>query len=429
MNWLLARLLKRKLGNSIDDVKKRLLFVFSVIALSSSFLVFFSFSLYLVLNEEKQLETLLTSFEQIGAEHYGFAVDKQTTLGTFVNAYYSERVLPLEIKNRLPLAEGEITRFRKFDADGFLVFHSTFVDKSGRVEPLYLTVGNRDVEFGDDGWEGLIFLSLGLMLCLIAFLRKTLSHAFGSLMSPISQLSEQLKANHQESFEVSKHAIDEIKLLTQHLNSYKQMKERLAKQEMMFAKYASHELKTPIAVVLGAANLQAMKEDPEFQQKQRERILTAANNMQATVEVLLNIVKQENVPRKRDLYPINVDTLQFEKHQAKLNSGVSIECLIEPDTQTNMPPSVLVMIIKNLLDNAIRFTHQGTITLSIETDTIKVTDTGSGLTDNPDTEHGLGLLIVKRLCDSYGWHFNLSNQSEGGCCAKLQFKDANNSTQ
>ncbi|MCZ8498782.1 hypothetical protein O9929_15125 [Vibrio lentus] len=58
------------------------------------------------------------------------------------------------------------------------------------------------------------------------------------------------------------------------------MKDRLAKQEMMFAKYASHELKTPIAIVLGAAELQAMKpNDPAFQTKQRERILGAANGM------------------------------------------------------------------------------------------------------------------------------------------------------
>lgn len=423
MYWLWTRLFKRELGNSIDDVKKRLMFVFSVIALSSTFLVFFSFSLYLVFNEEIQIEKHLVSFEQAGKDYYILAKEDKADLGSYVKAYYDDAILDKEVTEALPLPKGEVTRFRKFDDDGFLVFHSSFSDTNGRTVPLYLIIGNRDVEFGDDSWEVLILTSLVLMLCLIAFLRLSLRRVFDGLMSPVSQLCDQLELNRQDDFEVSPHSIDEIKRLTQHLNSYKQMKERLAKQEMMFAKYASHELKTPIAIVLGAASLQAMKTDPVFQAKQRERILTAAVNMQATVEVLLSIVKQENVQRKHDLHSINLDTLQLDKYQEKLNGELKIECFIEPECQINMPSSVLVMILKNLLNNAIRFTSEGKITLSIETHCIQVIDTGSGLTDNLDTEHGLGLLIVKRLCDSYGWDFELSNRSEGGCCAKFQFKN------
>ncbi|MCZ8488848.1 hypothetical protein O9992_21790 [Vibrio lentus] len=74
------------------------------------------------------------------------------------------------------------------------------------------------------------------------------------------------------------------RLTTSHLNSYSKMKDRLAKQEMMFAKYASRRLETPIAIVLGAAELRS--HEPNiclFQTKQRERILGAANGM-VTVE-------------------------------------------------------------------------------------------------------------------------------------------------
>jgi len=203
--------------------------------------------------------------------------------------------LHLELKSLLPYEEGVVTRFRIFNEDGFMVYYAPFIDLSGARVPLYLVVGTRAMEFGDDSWGILMLISFGLMAFLIAFLRFSLRRVFDGLMSPVLELSEQLTANKEEDFHVSERSIDEIKALKQHLNTYKQMKERLAKQEMMFAKYASHELKTPIAVVLGAASLQAMKDDPDFQSKQRERILIAANNMYATVEVLLSIVKQENV--------------------------------------------------------------------------------------------------------------------------------------
>jgi signal transduction histidine kinase len=201
---------------------------------------------------------------------------------------------------------------------------------------------------------------------------------------------------------------------------YKQMKERLAKQEMMFAKYASHELKTPIAVVLGAANLQAMKDEPDFQSKQRKRILIAANNMHATVEVLLSIVKQENVRDAHQLRPISSQNISLDKYYKKLNAGVQLLLLVEPDTHINMPPAVLDMVLKNLLNNAIRFTEKGKIEVVITSNSIKVIDSGCGLNEKADTEHGLGLLIVKRLCDSYGWTFSLTENPNEGCCAELK---------
>lgn len=421
MRKLREILFNQSLGNSIEDVKKRLIFIFSVLALSTSFFVFFSFSLYLIFNENTQLELYLRSFEQIAKDHYSLVKGDTASLGPYIQAYYSDVDLDSEITELLPLANNSVTQLRMYDDDGFLVFYSSFLDNQGNTVPLYLVVGNRAIDFGDDGWEVLMLSSFGLMCFLILFLRFALRRVFDGLMSPVSELSEQLSNNSQDDFKVTRHSIDEIQQLTSHLNDYKQMKERLAKQEMMFAKYASHELKTPIAVVLGAANLQAMKDDPDFQAKQRERILVAANNMQATVEVLLSIVKQENVRNATDLHLVQESDLQLGKYSNKMEAGVVFRSEIESNCQLNMPPVVLNMILKNLLNNAIRFTQQGEIALLIDSHCIQVIDSGSGLTDKLETEHGLGLLIVKRLCDSYGWTFELSNNVTRGCCAKLTF--------
>ena len=173
------------------------------------------------------------------------------------------------------------------------------------------------------------------------------------------------------------------------------MKDRLAKQEMMFAKYASHELKTPIAIVLGAAN-----------------------GMSSTVEVLLNIVKQENSSTEKTLTVIDDATLDLSKHHTSLAPGVELLLNIEPNTKLNMPLPLVNMVLKNYIENAIRFTTQGEITVTINSNTISVSDTGTGLNDDTKTEHGLGLIIVKRIGDSYGWTSTLTDNAHSDSTTK-----------
>ncbi|QUM77396.1 HAMP domain-containing histidine kinase [Moritella sp. 24] len=419
MKKLYAFLYRKPLGNSIKDAKTRLIFIFSIIALTSSFFVFFSFSLYLVFNEDRQIELHLKSFERIAKDQYPLVKSDTTRLGPYVYVYYSEDALADKIRAELPYQEGVVTKINSFSHDGFMVYYAPFINASGQPISLYLTVGTRDMDFGDDNWKTLMLISLGLMVFLIVFLSVALRRVFGDLMAPVAELGEQLREGKEADFVVSNRAIDELKQFKDHLNSYKKMKERLVKQEMMFAKYASHELKTPIAIVLGAANLQGMKDDAAFQDKQRTRILTAATNMQSTVEVLLNIVKQENANCSKKLYLIPAEEVAINKYQTLLQPGVELTIDVVEHCEINLPPTVLAMILKNLISNAARFTSLGGIEVSVCSDQITVSDSGCGLQSDGNTEHGLGLLIVRRLCTSYGWQFSLTDNSAGGCCAKL----------
>ncbi|MGR6838730.1 sensor histidine kinase [Aliivibrio wodanis] len=422
MSWR-QRIFPSRTTHSIEDVKKRLLFTFSAISLSSAFFVFFGFSLHLVFNEDAQIEHHLQSFEQIAKDHYALAKEDKVQISPHIMAYYSEAALDAKLSHSLPYQLAQVSKFNTFDEDGYMVYHDTFYNEEGDLIPLFLTIGSRSINFGDDTWDTLMLLSFALMIFLIGFLRFSLRRVFDGLMSPLSELSTQLESKNEKDFVVSERSIDELKQFTHHLNDYKQMKERLAKQEMMFAKYASHELKTPIAVVLGAANLQAMKEgDEPFQVKQRNRILIAASNMQVTVELLLNIVKQENVTQD-GRYDINETALNLNYYESLLSEGVSLLVNIDSSEQTNLPEGVINMVLKNLLNNAIRFTQTGSITVTVAGDLISVVDTGKGLSGKPETEHGLGLLIVQRLCASYGWCFELKDNSDSkkgpGCSAIL----------
>ncbi|MCF7485718.1 HAMP domain-containing sensor histidine kinase [Vibrio sp. A2-1] len=412
---------------------------FSVIALVSSCVVFFVFSLRLVWQEEAQIESHLKSFKGVAEQFYKrLSPEGSLKLSDNVTAYYGEGDFTDQLKKLPPMALDTVDRqrfeLRLSEEDiiipGVIVYHFSFEDQ-GKNIPTYIAISSFDMDLWDDSWGVLMAISTLLMLGLIIVLRITLKRVFDQLMAPIENLSTQLSKHESDNFHVPTNTVDELQMLTSHLNSYSKMKDRLAKQEMMFAKYASHELKTPIAIVLGAAGLQAMKpNDPAFQTKQRERILGAANGMSSTVEVLLNIVKQENSSTEKTLTVIDDATIDLSKYHTMLASGVTLELNVEPSTTLNMPLPLVNMVLKNYVENAIRFTTQGEISVTINSNTISVSDTGAGLSDDTKTEHGLGLIIVKRIGESYGWTSTLidnahsdSTSNSSGCTANFARND------
>lgn len=412
---------------------------FAVIALVSSCVVFFVFSLRLVWQEEAQIESHLKSFKGVAEQFYKrLSPEGSLKLSDNVTAYYGEGDFTDQLKKLPPMALDTVDRQRfeirlsKNDIliPGVVVYHFSFEDQGNNI-PTYIAISSFDMDLWDDSWGVLMATSTLLMLGLIIVLRITLKRVFDQLMAPIENLSTQLSKHESDNFHVPTNTVDELQMLTSHLNSYSKMKDRLAKQEMMFAKYASHELKTPIAIVTGAAELQAMKpNDLAFQTKQRNRILGAANGMSATVEVLLNIVKQENSSAEKTLTAIDEAAIDLSKYHAMLAPGVNLQLNIEPNTTLNMPLPIVNMVLKNYIENAIRFTTQGKITVTIHSNTISVSDTGAGLSDDTKTEHGLGLIIVNRIGDSYGWTSTLIDNAHSdsipdtcGCTAIFSRSD------
>ncbi|PMH05217.1 sensor histidine kinase [Vibrio splendidus] len=412
---------------------------FAVIALVSSCVVFFVFSLRLVWQEEAQIESHLKSFKGVAEQFYKrLSPEGSLKLSDNVTAYYGEGDFTDQLKKLPPMALDTVDRQRfeirlsKNDIliPGVVVYHFSFEDQGNNI-PTYIAISSFDMDLWDDSWGVLMATSTLLMLGLIIVLRITLKRVFDQLMAPIENLSTQLSKHESDNFHVPTNTVDELQLLTSHLNSYSKMKDRLSKQEMMFAKYASHELKTPIAIVTGAAELQAMKpSDLAFQTKQRNRILGAANGMSTTVEVLLNIVKQENSSAEKTLTAIDEAAIDLSKYHTMLAPGVELQLNIEPNTTLNMPLPIVNMVLKNYIENALRFTTQGKITVIIHSNTISVTDTGAGLSDDTKTKHGLGLIIVNRIGDSYGWTSTLIDNAHSdsipdtcGCTAIFSRSD------
>jgi signal transduction histidine kinase len=100
------------------------------------------------------------------------------------------------------------------------------------------------------------------------------------------------------------------------------------------------------------------------------------------------------------------------------------------------PEAVVAVTVGNLIGNAMRYTAEGEVVITIGSGRVQVDDTGPGIPEE-ELEHvfdrhyrgqnisgkgaGLGLAIVKRLCELYGWSIHFSNRETGGLRAELRF--------
>lgn len=199
----------------------------------------------------------------------------------------------------------------------------------------------------------------------------------------------------------------------------------------------THELKSPLAAIRGAAEILREGPPPDIVQRFTDNILSQNARMQVLVETLLRQARLEN-RQEITLSPVAVDALFAHVSEARAIQLASKKIALEmmPSRLTvAAEPALLEQALGNLLDNAIDFTPEGgTITLSARAQadrvTLTVTDTGTGIPDfalpriferfyslpreNGHKSSGLGLAFVSEVARLLKGNVELRNRPQGG---------------
>lgn len=204
----------------------------------------------------------------------------------------------------------------------------------------------------------------------------------------------------------------------------------------------THELKSPLAAIRGAAEILSEAPPPEIAARFTANILAQNTRMQLLVEKLLQQARLEN---RLEITPqlVSVDAL-FQRLAEDRDIALTAKAITlrwqESGVTVNGDSELLGQALGNLIDNAIDFTpYGGEISLAVEMRNeeawLSVTDNGSGIPDFAleriferfyslprDDGHkssGLGLAFVREVARLHQGDISLHNRPEGGVVATL----------
>lgn len=213
-------------------------------------------------------------------------------------------------------------------------------------------------------------------------------------------------------------------------------------RERTFTRDASHELRTPLAIIKGSINLlERVDSTPERREKAIQRIRRTTLNMESLIETLLLLAREEEFNLPEEPIILN-DLIKMVMNQVKAAANkTAIQCNFEESSliEVKAPEKVISIILTNLIQNAYNYTQEGEIRVTIHDNKVSVSDTGSGMTEdqvgqifetfyrvpgNIHDGHGLGLSIVKRLCQQYDWPLTVSSKVDEGSTFTIEFPSA-----
>lgn len=234
----------------------------------------------------------------------------------------------------------------------------------------------------------------------------------------------------------------EVRRLAHALRGLARRMADFVQRERDFTRDASHELRTPLTVIRVATDLLAG--DPGLGDRQRRslnRVQRAARDMEGVIEAFLILARESEIEPQREQLAVR-EIVEAELDRVRpLLEGKPVELKFVDDgaPELQAPRHVLHVMLGNLLGNAARYTERGEIVVRMNAECIEVCDTGIGMSpevlgkafdpffrvdpDRPEGK-GIGLSIVRRLGDRFGWPVTMSSTPGEGTAAAIHFPAA-----
>ncbi|CDG13966.1 quorum sensing histidine kinase QseC [Serratia marcescens] len=233
----------------------------------------------------------------------------------------------------------------------------------------------------------------------------------------------------------------EVRPLVDALNALFARINALLVRERRFTSDAAHELRSPLAALrVQTEVVQLAGDDAPMREHALDNLTVGIDRATRLVDQLLTLSRLDSLSDLAELTPIDWNdlvtmTLAEQDRQAHA-AGVTLRY----EHRGTPPPRqgetlLLSLLLRNLLDNAVRYTPQGgVVTVTLSERSLTVEDDGPGVTaehlarlgerfyrppGQEQTGSGLGLSIVQRIAGLHGLQISFANRSAGGFVARL----------
>lgn len=273
----------------------------------------------------------------------------------------------------------------------------------------------------------IIFLGVTMLLVGLLLAR----HGTRRLVSPLLMLSREIARIRPGT---NLHRIEstysdlELTEIARTLNELLDALDQYVKREKALVSLASHELRTPLAVIAGALDvLEQRGLLGEADRRTTARIRNATDEMRSDVDALLKLARRnddDDAPARVELGQCIAEVVaDIAAAQPDSAHRITVRPAVAA-LQLRADPALVRMLLRNLVHNAVRHTR-GEVEIALHADHLLIRDHGSGLPAHAQSrlgepsaqqavpENGLGLFIVRLICERLDWHIAPQGSTDG----------------
>ncbi|MCP3927163.1 MAG: HAMP domain-containing histidine kinase [Desulfobacterales bacterium] len=301
------------------------------------------------------------------------------------------------------------------------------ISPSDRINYLFYDVDAYEFSEEFEFNFSLVLFGIGFIMMLIGgFFSLIISRR---IMTPVRSLVNTVKSfSPDKSFTplTEYNASDEVGLLVDTINDLIKRTDNFVQREREFTLFASHELRNPVSVIKGATEVLRLGLGPDNPNLEvLERIEFSVKELNTLIYTFLTLSRGEvdgsdvSTNELKIVVENVVETFRF------LIDEKPVEVFINTENagKITAPDPMISVAVGNLVRNSFQYTMDGKVEITVGKDFISIIDTGLGLyKSKPKSGTGIGLLIVRRLCERMGWHTAIVQNPSGGTKANLYFK-------